>query len=145
MSDSAPQDPPPPPDPYAGMTPRERAREERRERNREAWATDPRNKNRIKPKAAIPPEEPIDAGSLKTHADLEIEARRLYQRSLANLETILKDPNATNQDRLQAASHLRLAAGIGQSDPAPTVYILPMSSLLGADAPDQPAPQKEEE
>lgn len=79
----------------------------------------------------------IPPAALLAHAELETEARRLYSRSLKNLEAILNDPRSTNQDKIQAASHLRIAASIGQSDPAPTVYRLPMASLLGAEAPDQ--------
>lgn len=89
------------------------------------------------PQDARAHDAPIPAGALLGHAELETEARRLYARSLKNLETILGDKRATNQDRLQAASHLRLAASIGQSEPAPTVYRLPMASLLGADGPRQ--------
>lgn len=146
------------PAPNGKSTPEERAarREVKRAANRTAWRATkglpplPADAALLgavpEPVAPAPaePDEPVedpdDDGPLKTHEDLEKEARRLYQRSLKNLETILRDPRATNQDRLAAAQHLRLAASIGQSDPAPTVYVLPMQSLLGADAPDQPAP-----
>lgn len=129
--------------PPAPLTPREA----RKAANRLAWA----NRNNPdwvppepppEPPVELPPPAPDDP--LKTHAELEIEARRLYQRSLKTLQTIIDSPHSTNQDRIQAAQHLRLSASIGQSEPAPTVYILPMASLLGADAPDQPAPPKEE-
>jgi len=80
-----------------------------------------------------------DAAPL-SHAELELEARGLYGKSLKNLREILNDKRATNQDRLQAASHLRLAASIGQSEPAPTTYRLPMASLLGAAPPTQVDP-----
>jgi len=81
-------------------------------------------------------------GTPLAHAELETEARALYQRGLARLRLMLEDPRSTNVDVNTATAQLRLAASIGQSEPAPTVYRLPMASLLGADAPealDRPA------
>lgn len=76
-------------------------------------------------------------GAPLAHAELEAEARALYQKGLARLRLMLEDPHATNVDVNTATAQLRLAASIGQSEPAPTVYRLPMASLLGADGPRQ--------
>lgn len=78
-----------------------------------------------------------ETGDATGHAALEARALAIYETLLERLEGIANSPHSTNQDLIGAAGHLRLASSVGKSDPAPTVYRLPMASLLGADGPRQ--------
>lgn len=105
------------------LEPRDEKRQ-RQEANRAAWA-ERANATPLPPEEAAPQDIDTPDGM-----------RRLFRAALEGVWRIVRAPlsdrTVTNQDRLNAFSHLRLALGVGKEPPPPDLFRVPMESLLGS-------------